>query len=154
MPLYSLKVQTLVSRWKHFRSSSSTIFVDDSVPQWVLFCVCGHKKRCDQLFGLGNSLAPAQQPGCGTFGLSSLPQQEKASSCQAIQITCWCQAWGANMASWSGSNLLSTGFWGMDFLPRQVPQQRRWLCGKISEVLCNKWIKRHLTMWGYLVAIK
>jgi len=27
--------------------------------------------------------------------------------------------------------LLSTGFWEMDFPPRQVPQQRRWLCGKI-----------------------
>ena len=154
MPLYSLKVQTLVSRWKHFRSSSSTIFVDDSVPQWVLFCVCGHKKRCDQLFGLGNSGAPAQQPGSGTFGLSSLPQQEKTSSCQAIQITCWCQAWGANMVAWSGSHLLSTGVWEMGFLPTQVPQQRRWLCGKISELKCNKWIMRHLTMWGYLVAIK
>jgi hypothetical protein len=58
------------------------------------------------------------------------------------------------MAAWSGSHLLSTGFWEMDFLLRQVPQQRRWLCGKISEVLCNKWIKRHLTVWGYLVAIK
>jgi len=29
MNLYSLKVQTLVARWKHFRSSSSAIFVDD-----------------------------------------------------------------------------------------------------------------------------
>jgi hypothetical protein len=51
MPLYSLKVQTLVARWKHFRSSSSAIFVDDAVPQWVLYCVCvcvcGHKKRFD-----------------------------------------------------------------------------------------------------------
>jgi len=40
MPLYSLKVQTLVTRWKHFRSSSSTIFVGDAVPQWLLYCVC------------------------------------------------------------------------------------------------------------------
>ena len=40
MPLYSLKVQTLLARWKHFRSSSSAIFVDDAVPQWVLYCVC------------------------------------------------------------------------------------------------------------------
>ena len=55
MPLYSLKVQTLVARWKNFRSSSSAILVDDAVPQWVLYCVCGHKKRCDQLFRLGNS---------------------------------------------------------------------------------------------------
>jgi len=39
MPLYSLKVQTLVARWKHFRSSSSAIFMDDAVPQWVLYCV-------------------------------------------------------------------------------------------------------------------
>ena len=40
MPLYSLKVQTLVARWKHFRSSSSVIFVDDAVPHWLLYCVC------------------------------------------------------------------------------------------------------------------
>jgi len=51
MPLYSLKVQTLVARWKSFRSSSSAIFVDDAVPQWLLYCVCGHKKRFDQIFG-------------------------------------------------------------------------------------------------------
>jgi len=49
MPLYS--VQTLVARWKLFRSSSSTIFADDAVPQWLLYYVCGHKKRFDQLFG-------------------------------------------------------------------------------------------------------
>ena len=41
MPLYSLKVQTLVTRWKkHFSRSSSAIFVDDTVPQWLLYCVC------------------------------------------------------------------------------------------------------------------
>ena len=44
MPLYSLKVQTLVARWKHFHRSSSAIFVD-AVQQWVLYlraraCVC------------------------------------------------------------------------------------------------------------------
>ena len=85
MPLYSLKVQTLIARWKHFRSSSSTISVVDAVLQWALYCVCvcvcvcvcGHKMRCDQLFGLGKSRAIAQQPGSGTFGHSTLPQQEK-----------------------------------------------------------------------------
>jgi len=51
MPLYSLKVQTLVARWKLFRSSNSAIFVEDTVPQWLLYCVCGHKKRFDQIFG-------------------------------------------------------------------------------------------------------
>ena len=51
MPLYSLKVQTLVASWKLFHSSGSAIFVDDAVAQWLLYCVCGHKKRCDQLFG-------------------------------------------------------------------------------------------------------
>jgi hypothetical protein len=35
-------------------------------------------------------------------------------------------AWGANMAAWSGSHLLPTGFWEIDFPPRQVPQ-KRWL---------------------------
>jgi len=34
MPLYSLKAQTLLARWKHFCSSSSAIVVDDAVPQW------------------------------------------------------------------------------------------------------------------------
>jgi len=132
MPLYSLKVQTLVARWKHLRSSSSAILVDYAVPQRALYRVCGRKKRCDQSFGLGNSWARAQQPVSGTFGLSSLPQtRKKTSSCQAIRIAWWCQAWGANMAAWSGSHVLSTGFWEMDFLPRQVPQRRRWPCGKI-----------------------
>jgi len=51
MPLYSLKVQTLVARWKHFHSSSSAIFVVNAVPQWLLYCACEHKKRFDQLFG-------------------------------------------------------------------------------------------------------
>ena len=45
MALYSLKVQTLATRWKHFHSSSSAIFVDDAVLQWVLYCVWGHKKN-------------------------------------------------------------------------------------------------------------
>jgi len=76
MSHYSLKVQTLATRWKHFHSSSSAIFVDDAVPQWALYCVCGHKKN-DGITGLGNSWAPALQPGSGTFGLSSLPQHEK-----------------------------------------------------------------------------
>ena len=148
-----LFTQTLTTRWKHFHSSSSAIFVDDAVPQWVLYCVCGHKKN-NGTMGLGNSWAPALQPGSGTFGLHLFPNMKKTSSCQAIQITWWCQAWGANMAAWSGSHLLSTRFWELDFPPRQVSQQRRWLCGKISEVKCNKWIKRHLTMWSYLVAVK
>jgi len=75
MPLYSLKVQTLAIRWKHFHSSSSEIFIDDAVPQWVLYCVCGHKNN--GTMGLGNSWAPILQPGSGTFVLSSLPQHEK-----------------------------------------------------------------------------
>ena len=45
MPLYSLKVQTLVARWKHFHSSCSTIFVDNAVLQWVLHCVCVDTRR-------------------------------------------------------------------------------------------------------------
>ena len=54
MPLYSFKVQTLAARFMHFRSSSSTIFVDDTVPHWVLYCVCGHKKN-DGMMELENS---------------------------------------------------------------------------------------------------
>ena len=152
MPFYSLKVQTLVVRWKHFRSSSSAIFVDDAVPQWALYCVCGHKKND----GTGKFLGTrptARIWHLRTF-VSSPTWKKKTSPCQVIQITWWCQAWGANTTAWSGSHLLSTGFWEMDFPPRQVPQHRKWLCGKISEVKFNKWMKRHLTMWSYLVAIK
>ena len=82
------KVQTLVARWKHFRSSSSAIFVDDAVPQWLLYCVCGHKKSCGQLFGAGKFLSTrptAQFWHLQTF--SSSPKR-KTSLCQAIQITC------------------------------------------------------------------
>jgi hypothetical protein len=76
-------------------------------------------------------------------------QTWKTSSCQAIQITWWYQTWRVNMAAWSRSHLLSTWCREMDLSPRQVYQQIRWLRGKIV-----KWIKRYLTMWGYLVAIK
>jgi len=51
MPLCSHKVQTLVARWKLFHGSSSAIFVGDAFLQWLLYCVCGHKKRFNQLFG-------------------------------------------------------------------------------------------------------
>jgi len=74
MALYSLKVKTLATSWKHFHSSSSAIFVDDAVPQWVLYCACVDTRRTMEL---GNSWAPALQPGSGTFRLSSLPQHEK-----------------------------------------------------------------------------
>jgi hypothetical protein len=52
------------------------MFVDDAVPQWILYCVCGHKKN-DGTMGLGNSCATTLQPGSGTFGLSALPRHEK-----------------------------------------------------------------------------
>jgi len=51
MTIYSLKVQTFVARWKLFLSSNSAIFVDDAVPQWLLYFLCGHKKMFDQIFG-------------------------------------------------------------------------------------------------------
>ena len=153
MPLYSLKVQTLVVRRKHFHSSSSAIFVD-AVLQWVLYCVCGDTRRTMERWGWEILEHPPYSPDLAPSDFHLFPNTKKTSSCQAIRITWWCQAWGANMAAWSGSHLLSTGFWEMDFPPRQVSEQRRWLCGKISEVKCNKWMKRHLSMWSYLVAIK
>ena len=45
MPLYSLKVQTLVARWKLFCSSNSAIFVDNTVLQRLLYCVCVDIRR-------------------------------------------------------------------------------------------------------------
>jgi hypothetical protein len=67
-------------------------------------CPTAYSSCNSESFGtmeLGNSWAPTLQPGSGTFEVSSLPQHEKTSSCQVIQIT-WCQAWGANMAARSG----------------------------------------------------
>ena len=77
MPLYSLKDQTLTIRWEHFHSSSSAIFVDDAVPQWVLYCVCvwTQEKRWND--GAGEFLNTRPTARSGTFGLSSLPQHEK-----------------------------------------------------------------------------
>jgi len=51
MPLYSLKVQRLVVRWELFHSSSSTIFMDDTFPQWVLYCVCVDTRRAMEQWG-------------------------------------------------------------------------------------------------------
>ena len=117
------------------KQEASDVRQDGAVVAWK--CLKAYSSCDSESFGttgLGSSWAPTLQPGYGTLGLSSLPQHEKTSLCQAIQITWWCQAWFANMAAWSGSHLLSTGFWEMDFPPRQVPQQRNWLCRKISEV--------------------
>jgi len=150
----ALTVQTLVARWKHFRSSSSAIFGQRSPAMGTVLRVWT-QEEVRSVIRAGKFLITC--PMVRIWHLRtfvSSPTRKKTSSCQAIQITCRCQAWGANMAVWSGSHLLSTGFWELDFLPRQVPQQKRWLCGKISEVKCHKLIKRHLTMWSYLVAIK
>ena len=133
--------------------------MNDAFLQWVLYCVCMCVCVCDtrrgvvSYSGCGILKHPPNTPDLAPSDSHLFPNKKITSSCQAIQITCW-YAWGANMAAWSGSHLLSTGFWEMDFPPRQVSKQRRWLCGKISEVKCSKWIKRHLTMWGYLVAVK
>ena len=157
MKVNSAAYQATLKKLKESCSTqeASDVRQEGAVVAWQ--CPTAYSSYDSESFGtmeLGNSWAPALQPRSGTFGLPPLPQHKKTSSCQVIQITWWCQAQGANMAAWSRSHLLSTGFWEMDFLPRQVPQQRRWLCGKISEVKCNKWKKRHLTMWGCLVAIK
>ena len=107
MPLYALKVQTLVARWKHFRSSSSAIFVDDAVPQWVLFCVCRHKKMCDQIFGI-----------CGQKGQRQLKFMVKFKQFMAQM---W---WPCSMCKNGVGNLVAVAWvWqmnkGADVLPHQ-----------------------------------
>jgi len=104
MPLYSLKVQTLIVRWKHFHSSSSAVFMDDAVLQWVLYCVCVWTQ--EERWGWEILEHPTYSPDLAPSDFHLFPNLKKTSSCQAIQITWWCQASGANMAAWSGSHLL------------------------------------------------
>ena len=89
MPLYSLKVQTLATRWKHFRGSSSAIFVDDAVPQWVLYCVCvcvDTRRRMEQ-WGWEILEHPTYSPDLAPSDFHLFPNMKKTSSCLAIQIT-------------------------------------------------------------------
>ena len=156
MPIYSLKVQTLVARWKHFRRPKFRNFRGRRSTAMGTVLRVWAQEEVRAVIRAGkflNTRTTARIWHLWTF-ISSPTRKKRTSSCQTIQITCWCQARDANMAAWSGSHLLSTGFWEMDFVPRHLPQQRRWLCGKISEVWRNKWIKGHLTVWGYFVAIK
>jgi len=98
--------------------------MDDAVPQWVLYSEC-----VDTNDGAGeflNTGPTAWIRHLRTF-ISSPDMKKNISSCQEIPITWWCQAWGASVAVWSGSHLLSTGFWEMDLVPRQVSRQTRWL---------------------------
>ena len=89
MSLYSLKVQTLVARWKHFRSSSSAIFVDDTVPQWVLYCVCWYKKSCDQLFGAGKYLST-----CSSARIWHLRTFISSPNCYKTHMEVWHRTMG------------------------------------------------------------
>jgi len=129
MPLYSLKVQTLVARWKLFRSSSSAIFVDDAVPQWLLYCVCGHKKRFDQLFGF-----------CGQKGQFQLKFIVKFKQFMALM---W---WPCDMCENGVGNLVTVAWvWqmnkGVGVLPHQqiLFLQLRRLCVLIAECCLKSW---------------
>ena len=113
MPLYSLKVQTLVARWKLFHSSSSAIFVDNAVPKWLLYCVCGHKQRFDQLFGLYGQK--------GQFQLKFITEDETwvhqyYPETQAQSIA-WKHPWSPTIiefkTSTSSGKLMATAFWDM-----------------------------------------
>ena len=146
MPLYSFKVQTLATRWKHVHSSSSAIFVDDAVLQWVLYCVCVDTRRT---MGLRNSWAPALQPRSGTFGLSSLPQHEKnifmpSDSNHMMKVQTWLRGQDPTFY-WQGFEK-----W-ISCLDKCLNREGDYV---EKYVKCNKWIKRHLIMWSYLVAIK
>ena len=86
MPLYALKVQTLATRWKHFHSSSSAIFVDDAVPQWVPYCACVETRRMEQ-WGWEILEHPPYSPDLAPSDYHLFPNMKKTSSCQAIQLT-------------------------------------------------------------------
>jgi len=113
MPLYSLKVPTLVARWKPFRSSSSAIFVGSAVPQWLLYCVCGHKKRFDQLFGFCGQKGQLQLKfitGDETWVHQYYPETQ-------AQPMAWKHPWFPTIkkfkTSTSSGKLMATVFWDM-----------------------------------------
>ena len=129
MPLYSLKVQTLLARWKHFRSSSSAIFVDNTVPQWVLYCVCRHMKRCDQLFGFYGQKGQLQLKFIMKF------KQFMAQIC-----------WPCSMFEHGVGNLVAvTWVWQMNKEVGVLPHQQilflqlRRLCMLIAECCLKSW---------------
>jgi len=148
MPLYSLKVQTLATRWEHFHSSSSAIFVDDAVPQWVLYCVCGHKKN----------------DGAGKF-LSTRPTARIWHLRTCISSPTWKKHLRAKRFKSHGDVKLEVQTWLRGQYPTFYRQGfEKWISHLDKclnregdyvekEVKCNKWMKRHLTMWSYLVAI-
>jgi len=138
MPLYWLKVQTLVARWKHFRRSSSAIIVDDAVPQWVLYCVCvcRPKKRFNLFFGF-----------CGLKGQIQLKFIVKFTQFMALL---W---WPCSMCENDVGNLVAvTWVWQMNkgagVLPHQqnFSLQLRRMCLLIAECC--------LTHWGRLGSFK
>jgi hypothetical protein len=147
MALYSLKVQTLVARWKHFCGSSSIVFVDDTVPQWLLYCVCGHNQWVHPSFFSSALMIMVRiswsksllgiKLGCGSTVLR-----------QTIQITWWCQAWGQTWLHGQDPTFYQQGFEKWIIHLEECLLKNKW-----SEV-SNKWIKRHLTVWSYLVAIE
>jgi len=120
-PLYWLKVQTLVARRKHFRRSSSAIFVEDAVLQWVLYCVCRHKKGFNQ-------------------GQLQLKFIVKFRQFMALM---W---WPCSMCENGVGNLVAvTWVWQMNkgagVLPHQqiLSLQLRRLCMLIAECCLNSW---------------
>jgi len=143
MPLYSLKVQTLVARWKHFHRSSSAIFVDDAVPQWVLYCVCGNKKRFNQL--------------CDFCGLKGELQLKFIMKFKQFMALMW---WPCSMCENGVGNLVAVAWvWQMNkgagVLPHQqiLSLQLRRLCMLIAECCFKSWKKSlifHMTQSGTL----
>ena len=77
MPLYSLKVQTLATRWKHFHSSSSAIFVDNAIPQWVLYCVCVNTRRTMERWGWEILEHPPYSPDLAPSDFHRFPNMKK-----------------------------------------------------------------------------
>ena len=117
-----------------YRSSSSAIFVDDAVPQSLLYCVCGHKKRFDQLFGF-----------CGQKGQLQL-KFVKFKQFMALM------GWPCNMRENGVGNLLMvTWVWQMNKGAGVLPHQQilflqlRRLCVLIAE--CCLRVGR--TVWSF-----
>jgi hypothetical protein len=86
MPLYSLKVQTLATRWKQFHSSAPQF-------SWTTqfssgYCaVCVDTRRTMERWGWEILERPPYSPDLTPSDFHLFPNMKKTSSCQAIEIT-------------------------------------------------------------------
>jgi len=139
------------SKFRHWSLDGSTFVAQAPQFSWMTQFRNGYRTVCvDTNDGAGKSLniRPTTWIRHLRTFISSPKMEKKTSSCQDIPITWWCQAWGVCVAVWSGSppsvyRVLRNGFSAQT--SASTEKLTMWK---------NKWIKRHIAMWSYLVAIK